>query len=208
MSIATQMENLLIAVPAGVVYVIVFLLPFLEAAILLGFIVPGETALVFGGVLAGKGESSLIGVLLVAILGAVTGDAVGYLVGRRYGPALQVTRLGQVVGEARWRTAEEFVRRRGGPAVFLGRYTALLRALVPGVAGMARLHYPTFAIWNLLGGATWATACVVGGWALGDVITRYLSDFGWVVLGLVVLVVAVVGIRHLRTMRDGGHPAP
>lgn len=195
---ASVIQDLLTSVPAWAVYVIVFTLPFLEASILLGFVIPGETALVFGGVLASNGDSVLGVVLAVAIGGAIAGDTIGFLVGRRYGRTLQVSRLGQVVGDARWQTAEDFVRRRGGPAVFLGRFTALLRALVPGVAGMAGLHYRTFAIWNVIGGATWAAACVLGGWALGDVITTYLTDFGYVVLAVAVIAVLLYFLHRRR----------
>jgi membrane-associated protein len=198
---ASFVENLLASVPAWAAYLIVFSLPFLEASIFLGFVFPGETALVFGGVLASRGQVSLLAMVLLAILGAVAGDGIGYAVGRRYGTSLQLSRLGQVVGAARWQITEDFLQRRGGPAVFLGRFTALLRALVPGAAGMARLSYPTFAIWNLLGGSAWASACVLGGWAVGDVVGKYLSDAGYVVVGLVIAALVVVLIRHRRTAK-------
>jgi membrane protein DedA with SNARE-associated domain len=196
---ASVVQDLLAGVPAWVVYVFVFLLPFLEASILLGFVFPGETALIFGGVLASQGQARLSVLLILAILGAVAGDGVGYAVGRRYGSTLQLSRLGQIVGPVRWKVTEEFLHRRGGPAVFFGRFTALLRALVPGVAGMAGIHYRTFAIWNLLGGAVWATGCVIGGYAIGDVIGRYIADVGYVLIGLVVVVGLVYAIhRHYR----------
>jgi len=195
---ASFIQHLLTSVPAWAAYLLVFLLPFLEASILLGFVFPGETALVFGGVLAAQGHISLVSVLLLAILGAVTGDAIGYAIGRRYGSALQLSRLGQIVGPVRWRITEDFLQRRGGPAVFLGRFTALLRALVPGAAGMARLPYRTFALWNMVGGAIWASLCVLGGWAVGDVIDKYLSGAGYVVIGLVAVAAVVVYVLHHR----------
>jgi membrane-associated protein len=201
---ASFVEHLLASVPAWAAYLIVFSLPFLEASIFLGFVFPGETALVFGGVLASRGQVSLLAMVLLAILGAVAGDGIGYAVGRRYGTSLQLSRLGQVVGPERWQITEDFLQRRGGPAVFLGRFTALLRALVPGAAGMARLSYPTFAIWNLLGGGAWASACVIGGWAVGDVIGKYLSNAGYVVVGLVIVALVVVLVRHRRTAARAG----
>jgi membrane-associated protein len=198
--VAGFVEHVLTSIPAWAVYLAVFLLPFGEAAIMLGFVIPGETALIFGGVLAGRGQASLTAVLVLAVAGAVIGDAIGYAIGRRWGPSLQVSRLGQVVGTARWRIAEDFVHRRGGPAVFFGRYTALLRALVPGIAGMARLPYSTFALWNVLGGGTWAAACVLGGWAVGDVVGEYLSDASKVIVVVVALAAGAFLIhRHLRT---------
>ena len=194
---ASIVQDLLASVPAWVVYLLVFLMPFLEASILLGFVFPGETALVFGGVLAGQKHVSLTAVLILAILGAVAGDAIGYAIGRRYGSALQLSKVGQIVGPNRWKITEDFLQRRGGPAVFLGRFTALLRALVPGVAGMAGVHYRTFFIWNVFGGAIWASGCVIGGWAIGDVIGKYIADFGYILIGLVVAAV-LVAVLHRR----------
>jgi membrane-associated protein len=194
-------DSLLSTVPSWVVYVAVFGLPFLEAAVLLGFVLPGEAAVVFGGVLAGRGDLSLALVLVVAITGAILGDSVGYVVGRRYGHQIQRTRLGRRVGEHRWQRSEEFLRRRGPAAVFVGRFTALLRAMVPGAAGMAQMPYRTFLVFNVLGGLVWASACVLGGWALGSVISTYISDVSYVVIGVLVIAVVV----HLVRSRRGRH---
>lgn len=191
-------EDVLNSVPDWVLYLTVFLLPFLEASVFLGFVFPGETALVFGGVLAGRGQVSLSVLLILAVVGAITGDAVGYSVGRRYGTALQASRLGQRIGDDRWLTTEAFLQRRGGTAVFFGRWTALLRAMVPGAAGMAKLPYRTFFLWNILGGTLWAVACVYGGYLIGDAVSRYVANFGYVILGLVAVAVAVHFVQKHR----------
>ncbi len=195
-------ENALSSVPHWVVYLTVFLLPFLEASVFLGFVFPGETALVFGGVLASQGKLSLSTILLLAVVGAITGDAVGYAVGRRYGTRLQASKLGQRIGDERWRTTEAFLHKRGGTAVFFGRWTALLRAMVPGAAGMAGLSYRTFFFWNILGGTVWAIACVYGGFLVGDVIGSYISNFGYVLIGLVVVFLVFHFVKKYRE-RDG-----
>jgi undecaprenyl-diphosphatase len=198
-------ENALTSVPAWVAYAAVFALPFLEASLFLGFVFPGETALVIGGVLASQGRLSLPVVMGLAIVGAVTGDAVGYAVGRRFGPSLQRSRLGQMVGEERWRTTEAFIVRRGGPAVFLGRFTALLRALVPSAAGMAHLPYRTFAMWNAVGGTVWATTFVVAGYAAGESyrqIERYLGRGALALTGVVLAGLLAAHLLHRRRVRS------
>jgi membrane-associated protein len=191
-------QDVLGGVPNWVLYLTVFGLPFLEASVFLGFVFPGETAVVFGGVLASQGKVSLGAVIVLAVVGAISGDAVGYAIGRRWGRGLQASRIGRKVGAERWRTTEAFLHRRGAPAVFFGRWTALLRAMVPSAAGMAHLPYRTFALWNALGGTAWAVACAVGGYLAGDVIGHYVSDVGWVIIALVVLAVAVHVIRSRR----------
>lgn len=192
------MQDVLGGVPTWLLYLVIFALPFLEASVFLGFVFPGETALVFGGVLASQGEVNLATVLALAVVGAITGDAVGYAIGRKWGRGLQRTRLGKKVGAQRWATTERFLVRRGAPAVFFGRWTALLRAMVPSAAGMARLPYRTFALWNALGGTLWAVTCVVGGYVAGDVIDRYIANAGWVIAGIVVVAIAVHVIRGRR----------
>jgi membrane-associated protein len=204
-------EGVLTSVPTWVVYLAVFGLPFLEASVFLGFVVPGETALVLGGVLASQGRLSLTVVITLAILGAISGDAVGYGVGRRFGPGLQSSRLGQIVGDQRWRASEAFLRRRGGPAVFFGRFTALLRALVPSAAGMAKLPYRTFALWNAMGGTAWATGFVVAGYLAGtsyEKVSSYLGRGALLLTGAVVLVAIAVHFwrrRRSNATEPSGH---
>jgi undecaprenyl-diphosphatase len=200
-------EGVLTSVPTWVVYLAVFGFPFLEASVFLGFVVPGETALVLGGVLASQGRLSVSLVIALGIVGAITGDAVGYAVGRRFGPGLQSSRLGQVVGDKRWLASETFLRRRGGPAVFFGRFTALLRALVPSAAGMAKLPYRTFALWNAMGGSLWATGFVLAGYLAGE---SYKKVEGYLGRGALLLTAAVVVIavtvhfvRKRRTSATG-----
>lgn len=195
-------DGVLSGVPVWVVYLAVFALPFLEASLFLGFVIPGETALVIGGVLANQGHANLAIVIAVAIIGAITGDAVGYAIGRRFGPNLRASRLGQVVGEARWQASEDFLRRRGGPAVFVGRFTALLRALVPSAAGMARLPYRTFAVWNAVGGIVWATGYVLVGYLAGASYQRVEGYLGrGALLVTAVVLIALLAVHVLRKRR-------
>ena len=195
------LEGVLTDVPTWVIYLAVFGFPFLEASIFLGFVFPGETALVLGGVLATQGRLTLAVVITCAVVGAILGDAVGYFVGRRFGRGLQNTRLGQVVGQQRWQASEDFLRRRGGPAVFIGRFTALLRALVPSAAGMARLPYRTFAVWNAVGGTLWAASFVVAGYLAGasyKKVEQYLGRGALVLTGLIVLGLVTVHLVRKR----------
>lgn len=157
----------LISVPAWLLLTLVFLFPALEASIFLGLVVPGETMVILGGVAADAGRVPLTAVILLAVLGAVVGDQVGFYVGRRYGPGL-VRRVPDDSRRARHlATAMDFLRRRGPIAVTLGRWTASLRSLVPGMAGMSGMRPRTFTLSNLAGGIIWATAVALAGYAAG-----------------------------------------
>jgi membrane protein DedA with SNARE-associated domain len=186
------------------VYVAVGLLAFGEAAVFAGLVLPGETALLVGGALAATGHASLAVLLPVAAVAAVLGDTVGYEVGRFAGPALRRSRLGRRIGERRWARAEEFVHRRGGPAVLIGRWVSVLRALVPTLAGMTRMPYRRFLAWNALGGVTWATTVVLAGYAAGSAWRTAAHALGTAgtVLGVVVVAAAIVVLLVRRARRS------
>lgn len=174
-------------------YAIVFALPALEASIFLGFVIPGEIAVILGGVLAYEGKVSLAGVLAAAIAGAVIGDSVGYEVGRHWGDALLRRLPRKVIKPEHIEQGKESIKRLGGRAVFVGRFTAALRAIVPGLCGVSRMPYRQFLLWNFLGGACWATLFVLLGHAAGNgwhKIDKYASWAGWIILGVVVVAIA------------------
>ena len=125
------------AVPPALAFTIIALLVFGEAAFFAGFVVPGETAVLLGGFLASQGDLSIVTLVVIVVVSAILGDTVGYEVGKHLGPrllGLGVFRKHQV----RIENAQDLLRRRGGPAVFLGRWTAFFRAVMPGVAGLSR----------------------------------------------------------------------
>src|ERR671931_2445991 len=149
-------------------YVILGLLAAAESAAFVGLAIPGETAMLLGGFLAYQGRVNLGVMMAAGALGAVAGDSVGYQLGRVFGEPLEHSRLGRKVGPDRWARGEAYLRERGGRAVFLGRFVGLLRALVPALAGMARMPYRTFLPWNAAGGSIWAPAFVLLGYLAGS----------------------------------------
>ena len=194
----------LLSVESIWVYVLVATLVFAEDAIFVGFVIPGETAAVLGGVDASRGHVSVVVIALVVVLAAIVGDTVGYEVGKHLvGPRL--------LGHDRLRRhhrrihdAQDFLARRGGWAVFLGRFTAFFRAMMPALAGAAGMPYRTFLLWNALGGIIWGTLFVTIGHVAGtsykaveEKVGRGLA-FG--VVGLVI--VAAVGWKVYEVRKD------
>lgn len=144
-------------------YLVLGLLAAAESAAFIGLAIPGETAMLLGGVLAFQGRISLPVMMAAGAVGAVAGDSIGYELGRLFGAPLQRSRLGRRVGEARWARGRAYLRAKGGRAVFLGRFVGVLRALVPALAGMSRMPYQIFLPWNLAGGVIWAPGFVLLG---------------------------------------------
>ena len=182
----------------ALVLALVFLLPALESSVLAGVVVPGEIGVILGGVLANQHKLPLAAVLAAGIAGAVIGDSIGYLVGDRYGERLLRRLPHRLLPPERLDRANETIKRLGGKAVFVGRFTAALRALVPGLAGMAGMRYRTFLLWNAIGGATWATAFVLLGYAAGSQYERIQHYADYAGLALLAAVVAVLVIRGRR----------
>ncbi|HLZ37015.1 MAG TPA: DedA family protein, partial [Mycobacteriales bacterium] len=104
----------LASVPPWVVYLVVFTLVWAESAIFARFLIPGESGLIVGGVLAGLGRVDVVALAACGVAGAVIGDSVGFEVGRHFGPRLRATRLGRHVKAAHWSRAERFMVRYGG----------------------------------------------------------------------------------------------
>ncbi|SFL86294.1 DedA family protein [Geodermatophilus ruber] len=197
----------ILELPGWLVLLVAGLVVFTEDAIFVGFVVPGETVALLAGAAAKLGHVSLAGVLIVVVVAAIVGDTVGYEIGRHLGPQVLEWRIFARHGE-RLADAQDFLARRGGAAVFLGRWTAFFRAVMPALAGTARMPYPKFLAWNAAGGITWGATVVLLGYAAGASYARVEKTFGRdvavVVLAIVIVAVVAWRIRRPRAERRAG----
>ena len=193
----------LMHVPAGWVYGLVALLVFAEAALFFGFVFPGETAVVVGGVLAAQGRVGLGWLLAVIVVAAVVGDSVGYEIGRRLGPRLLNVRALRR-HRAGVEKAQGLIRRRGAVAVFLGRFLALLRALMPALAGSSNLPYRRFLVFNAAGGIVWGVGFTLVGYLAGAAYKKveHLIGTGSAIAFAAVVVVGVIVWTIRRRRRE------
>jgi membrane protein DedA with SNARE-associated domain len=165
-----QLATGLLSLSGWAALALLFTLPALEAPAFLGLVLPGELALLLGGVLAHQDRVPLGAALAVGVAGALAGDTAGYWIGRRWGPRLLTSRLGRQIGPARLLKVEALLLRGGGWALVVGRCTAGARVVLPGLAGMLGLRYRSFALW------TGAAATL---WAVAHVLLGYLAGAGW-----------------------------
>jgi membrane protein DedA with SNARE-associated domain len=188
----------LLDVPPALAYLLIAVLVFGEAAIFVGFVLPGETAVILGGVLAASGRISLWLLLVLVPLAAIVGDTVGYEVGHRLGPRVLSWKLLRRHSH-RLDSTREFLRHRGGWAVFLGRFTAFMRAVMPGLAGLSRMHYPRFLAYNAAGGIVWGVGVALLGFFAGSSYERVERLVGrGSAVALVVVVLAALLLWHIR----------
>lgn len=186
-------DGLLTASPL-LVACVVFALVFAEDAFFIGFVIPGETAAVVAGVIAGKGSVPLAVMIAVVVSAAILGDTVGYEIGKHLGPRL-ITRKIFDRKRPQLEKARQFLKRRGGPAVLLGRFTAFFRAVMPALAGLSGMPYRRFALWNITGGVLWGSLFVTLGFLAGnlyDEVARTAGSAAAVVVAAVAMALLVV----------------
>lgn len=182
-------------------YALVGFLAFAEAALMIGFFIPGETAVVIGGVLAGLHAVNLELMIAVVVVCAITGDSVGFEVGKRSGPWLLERR--PLKGNAAVRRTMGMLEHYGGPAVFIGRFVAFARAIIPGLAGMSGLRYPVFLFFNALGGLVWGIGYTLLGFILGLSFQRILTQVGtWSLAAVGGVVVIAIVVRWQLKRRE------
>lgn len=197
---SSLVERLLGVAP---IYVFLFvgLLVFVEDALFVGFVVPGETAAVVGGVYASQGRANVVEMCVVVVVAAIVGDSVGYEIGKKFGPRLLSMKILEKRRE-KLDGAREFLARRGGSAVFLGRFVSFFRAVMPALAGIAKMPYHRFLPWNAAGGLVWGTAFVLLGFFAGSSYQAVASKVGTGVAVVVgVLVVAAIVVWQVRKHR-------
>jgi len=188
--------------PGSLVYVLVGLLVFGEAALFIGFVLPGETSVLIAGVVASQGHVNIGLLCLLVVAAAIIGDSVGYAIGHRYGE--QLLKI-PIVAKRRVAIdqALEGLRRRGPMYVFIGRFTAFLRAVMPGLAGMSKMHYRRFLVANALGGIVWGVSFTLLGYFAGSALTKIEKYASWAGLGLLAFMIVVfVTFHFLRKKRE------
>jgi undecaprenyl-diphosphatase len=172
-----------------------------------GIPLPGETALITAAILASQGRLDIVVVIGLAAAAAIVGDNIGYLVARRAGRRL-LERPGPFARRRRrvLETGEPFFARHGPKAVFFGRWILGLRTWASWLAGASRMHWRSFALWNALGGASWATTVGLAAYLIGASARGSLATVMIVVPLTAAAVVTVVAIIRRRAAAGGPGP--
>jgi membrane protein DedA with SNARE-associated domain len=164
---------------------------------------PGETALIAAAIFASQGELDIWQVIAVAAVAAIVGDNIGYWIGRTAGRKVltwfgPLHRLSQ--GVLPW--SERFFERHGGKTIFLARFFSVLRVTAAWLAGISRMHWWTFFLWNAAGGICWAVLVGLLSYYLGHAAADAIDRYGlWAGVGLVLLLAIVLGAVHLWKKR-------
>jgi len=163
----------------------------LETSVLVGLVVPGDTIVIVSAT-AVNSVPEYFALALAVILGALVGESIGFALGRLFGPRIRASRLGRRLGERNWVRAENYLERRGGPAVFVSRFLPVLHSLIPITVGMSTMSYRKFIAWTAPASAIWSFAYVsVGTFAAGSFEAHLdqLHYAGYLFVGIIALFV-------------------
>ena len=188
-------------------YLVVGALSFLETGAFVGLLVPGETALLVGGAVAGQGVINVYLLIAIAWVCAVLGDSVSFYLGHRLGREF-IIKHGDRVGitEERYKSVEDYFEKHGGKTVLIGRFLGLVRALSPFVAGSSGMRYRAFVPYSVLGAGLQVTLHIMAGYLFARSIDAAAEYVGLVALiigtVIVVSVIGVIGFRFLRVREN------
>lgn len=179
---------------------------FIETGLLVGFFLPGDTLLFFTGVLTLTGHfpQPLWVIILAVVVAAVLGDQLGYTIGRRTGPRVFERKESGFFSTASVERTQHFFDRFGGAAVTVARFVPVVRTFAPVAAGVGRMRWGVFTMFNVVGAAIWATAVILLGYGLGHIpgVADFVSSYlDLILIGIVVVSVVPVLVRAIALRR-------
>lgn len=185
---------------------VVCLIVFAETALLVGFFLPGDTLLFFAGVLTLTGAlpAPLWLVILAVSVAAILGDQVGYLIGRRAGPAIFNRKESGLFSRASVTKTESYFARFGSATVIVARFVPMVRTFTPVIAGVGSMRYHSFITFNVIGGVAWSSAVILLGFGLGHVpgVAEFTArNLDLILVGVILVSTVPVLVRSLVLRR-------
>lgn len=172
---------------------------FAESGLLIGFFLPGDSLLFTAGFLASQGLFNIHLLAFLVFIAAVAGDSVGYAFGAKAGPKIFKKENSLLFHKDNITKTQEFYKKHGGKTIILARFTPVVRTFAPIVAGVGKMHYPTFLMFNIIGASLWALGLTYLGYFLGSKIPhidRYLLPI------IAVIIVASVAPAIYHILKD------
>jgi len=181
------------------VYGILFGIVFMETGLVVTPFLPGDSLLFAVGALAASPGSPLqvVPLCVLLVVAAVLGDAVNYSIGKRVGPAIFERESSRFLKRDHLLKAQAFYLRHGGKTIILARFVPIVRTFAPFVAGIGRMPYRRFAMFNIVGGVVWVVLFVAAGYAFGNV-PAIKRNFHYVIVGIIVVSMLPGVIEYLR----------
>jgi membrane-associated protein len=181
-------------------YVVLFAIIFAETGLVATPFLPGDSLLFAVGAVAASSNSpiNLWLTTLLLVIAAILGDAVNYMIGYYIGPRVFASERSWLLNKKHLIEAHEFYERHGGKTIVIARFMPIVRTFAPFVAGIARMSYRSFAVYNVVGGAAWVTSFLLAGWWFGnqEIVKR---NFHLVIFAIIAISVMPPIIEYLRS---------
>jgi membrane-associated protein len=192
----------------GWTYVLLFTIVFCETGLVVTPFLPGDSLLFAVGALSASDGSPInpVAVSVLLIVAAVLGDAVNYSIGYRLGPKVFSRPSSRLLNQAHLLRAQHFYEKHGGKAIILARFVPIVRTFAPFVAGIGKMSYARFAMFNVVGAVVWVSSLVFLGWWFGD-LPAVKDNFHYVVLVIIFLSVLPIAYEWWHAWRDSKRAA-
>lgn len=187
-------------------YIALAIIVFTETGLMIGFFLPGDSLLVTAGLFAAKGDLNIVFLNVLLMFCAVTGDATGYYIGRKLGPALFRKEDSLLFKKKHLLATQEFYEKHGGKTIILARFVPVIRTFAPVVAGMANMGYRQFAVFNIIGGVAWVFSMTMIGYGLVTMFPATEKHIEKVII-IVIFLSILPGIIEFLRARSRGRKA-
>jgi membrane-associated protein len=183
-------------------YGLLFLIIFCETGLVVTPILPGDSLLFAVGALAAANGSTMSMPLLLLLLmaAAIIGDAVNYFAGYQIGPRVFRYENSWLLNKNHLERTQQFYEKHGGKTIIIARFVPIIRTFAPFVAGIGKMRYPRFAIYNVVGGVAWVAAFLLGGYFFGN-LSGIKERFHIIVVGIIFISVLPIVIEFLKARR-------
>ncbi|MFM9964941.1 MAG: DedA family protein [Planctomycetaceae bacterium] len=179
-------------------YVVLFAIVFCETGLVVMPFLPGDSLLFAAGALAGTGSLSLVILCLTLIVAAVLGDALNYLIGAKFGERFLATQKLPWIRKKHLDQTHAYFERYGNKTIVMARFVPIVRTFAPFVAGIGRMNYRQFAVYNIVGGCTWVLGFATAGYFVGQH-PWVKENFSRVVIGIMIVSVLPIVWEAVRS---------
>ncbi|HJW96991.1 MAG TPA: DedA family protein [archaeon] len=179
------------------VYLILFLIIFLETGLVVTPFLPGDSLLFAAGAFAALGSLDIALLFLLLAGAAILGDTANYWIGNRLGPRIFRKKTGRLFREEYLERAHAFYERYGGKAIFLARFVPIVRTFAPFVAGIGKMSYRRFLTYNIVGGLAWVSLFLFGGFWFGN-LPWVKDNFALVIMAIILISFVPIFVEYLR----------
>lgn len=193
--------NEIIQAYGSLTYFILFMIVFAETGFVVTPFLPGDSLLFAIGALSALGSIHLTGVLILLYAAAILGDSVNYWIGNVFGQKIVDSKKIKFINQEHIDKTQEFYKKHGGKTIILARFVPIVRTFAPFVAGVGKMHYDTFALYNVIGGIIWVTAFTLAGYFFGN-IPAVQHNFTLVVFGIIGISVLPMIFEFIKAKRE------